>query len=105
MKFFWTKEDQRAGEGGGVERCHVLEGRVEKLEARLDQLHEKIATLTDLPVQWATTTTQLRRLVGHVTKTAALDRNPPEPPPPAPPHELTQDDVIAQLNRAPARAS
>ena len=91
MKLFkWFEGTERADEGG-ADRWQAIESRIKQIEDRLTEMG-------DLPVQWATTTTQLRRLVGHVTKTAALDTHRPPEPPPAAPRPLTQDEVIHRMN-------
>lgn len=87
----------------GADRWNELRSRIEAMEAKIAELTEQTAPLADLPVQWATTTTQLRRLVGHITKTAALDAHrPPDQPPPPTPRPLTQDEVIHRMNNGGA---
>jgi len=91
---FETKPVARPNEGEDSEWS--------KLEARVKALEEKTAEVLEIPVQWATTTAQLRRLVGHITKTNALDRLPPAAPSTAEPARtpLTQEELIANMNRA-----
>jgi len=97
--WLWAKEKNRADEGGG-ERWGKLESRVETIEEKLTELHRKFDSVAELPLQWAATLQQLRRLAGHVTKSNAIDNRPQaaQNPPPAP-RPLTQDDVIEIAQR------
>jgi hypothetical protein len=101
--WFGAKDEKRAVEGGG-DRWPKLESRVEDIEARLVDLHRKFDSVAELPVQWATTTTQLRRLVGHITKTQGLDAlKPPAPSGPTIVRPMTQDDVIQLVHKEAVR--
>lgn len=95
----WFEGNERADEGGGATDQSSLLGRIEALETAIAEFRDLADTLRPLPVQWATTTKQLNRLVGHITKTNAIDNVIPPSNGPAPPRVLTQDDVIALLPR------
>jgi hypothetical protein len=98
-----AKGDKRAVEGG-EDRWPKLESRIEDIEARLVDLHRKFDSVAELPVQWATTTTQLKRLVGHITKTQAIDAvQPVAPAGPTIVRPMTQDDVIQLVHKEAIR--
>lgn len=97
----WAKSEKRASEGD-LDRWAKLESRVETIEVKLIEAHQKLDSVVELPLQWATTLTQLRRLVGHVTKSNALDQRSvtTAPPPVVVQSPLTQDDVLMKIHQA-----
>lgn len=97
LKWFKKRADEGVGEGPLRAEIATLKAEIRSLESRVNSIE----------LDWTATFKKLQRLVGHITKSNAIDaaaavnNRPVEVPPPAPPrprrnvHELTRDEIAA----------
>ena len=75
----------------GGRNGRVPEGELTKLQ---DSLREMESRVKAVEMEWALTYKKIARLTGHLTKSAAIDRTPPDPEEQkAPEPELTRDEI------------
>ncbi len=73
----------------------IVQGDWAEIRARLQALESR---QNSLEVDWATTFAKTRRLLGHLTKTVAIDEQKAQAPPVAQKREPTIEEILAMAD-------